>query len=181
MKQASLRWLLAVLGVLLEQAGRHSHSFRRQVTRDVVVEITTSDGVAHHDVFTCENKSVMSVRGPAEESTVSLWFADAGQAFWWLLSPHAVGHIVKATLKRRELSRAIRFSSCGSSGSPGSCSRSIGSGHCVDPCPITSSRPTRGVGSSVTSRGASGGEAGSGLGKRGCAEPQADDRARRRG
>ena len=85
--QASLRWLLAVLGVLLEQAGRYSNTFRRQVTRDVVVEITTSDGVAHHYVFTCGNRSVMSVRGPAERSTVSLWFADAGQAFWWLLSP----------------------------------------------------------------------------------------------
>ena len=44
---------------------------------------------------------MVSVRGPADQATVSLRFEDAGQAFWWLLSPHAVGHIVKATLSRR--------------------------------------------------------------------------------
>jgi hypothetical protein len=101
MKQASLRWLLAALGLLMNQAGRYSRAFRRQVTRDVVVEIGSRDGVAHHYVFDGRTRSVASRRGPATEATVSLCFESAGQGFWSLLSPNAVGHIVKATLNRR--------------------------------------------------------------------------------
>jgi hypothetical protein len=101
MQQAPLRGLLIVLGLLMKVAGRYSRAFRRQVTRNVVVEIGSLDGVVHHYVFNGRERSVASHQGPASQATVSLRFESAAQGFWSLLSPNAVGHIVKATLSRR--------------------------------------------------------------------------------
>jgi len=47
----ALRILLSALGGLLSLASRVSHGMRAAITRDLIVEIATRDGVAHHFVF----------------------------------------------------------------------------------------------------------------------------------
>jgi hypothetical protein len=93
--------LLATLGFLMEQAGRRSRRFRSQITRDVVVEITSADGVARHYVFAADRRAMSSRPGPATGPTVALCFESAGLGFLTLLSPRAVGRIVQALLARR--------------------------------------------------------------------------------
>ena len=93
--------LLAVLGFLMEQAARWSGRFRNQVTRDVVVEIGSGDGVARHFVFAADRRAMTSRPGPAERPAVVLCFESAGLGFVTLLSPRAVGRIVQALLARR--------------------------------------------------------------------------------
>src|SRR2546423_1418576 len=47
----ALRILLALMGGLLALASRTRASVRQAITRDLVVEIASDDGVAHHYVF----------------------------------------------------------------------------------------------------------------------------------
>src|SRR2546429_198936 len=49
----------------MEQGSRWSRRFRSQITRDLVVEFSSADGVAHHYVFVVEGRSVSSRRGAA--------------------------------------------------------------------------------------------------------------------
>jgi hypothetical protein len=95
--------LLAVLGLLLSVASRHSRALRRQISRDVVVEIGSRRGgeVAHHYVFTAGDRRCRSVPGRASLPTVALWFESPGFALACLASPWAVGMIVRACLARK--------------------------------------------------------------------------------
>lgn len=102
MRRVAFKVLLAVLGGLLGMASRRSKRMRRQVTRDVVVEIgERQGGTARHFVFTAGDKRVRSVGGRAPEATVALWFETPGHAVWCLASPWAVGLIVRACLARK--------------------------------------------------------------------------------
>jgi hypothetical protein len=99
MSRAAFKTMLSILGFLMEKASRHSPIFRSQVTGDVVVEISSGDGVAHHYVFSRTGRSVASRPGPAPEAaTVALCFASAGQGLRAFSSPRAVGHVVQALL-----------------------------------------------------------------------------------
>jgi len=94
--------LLAVLGLLMEQASRRSRRFRSQITRDVVVEIGSVDGVTRHFVFAADRRTMISRPGAAVgRPSVALCFESAGLGFFTLLSPRAVGGIVRALLARR--------------------------------------------------------------------------------
>ncbi|MBL8076108.1 MAG: hypothetical protein JNL29_17220 [Nitrospira sp.] len=88
--------VLATLGIGLELASRLSETFRRQVTRDLTIQLGSADGVAHHYVFS--PRTVTSHRGSALAPTLSLCFDNAGQGCLILASPHAVGKVVHALL-----------------------------------------------------------------------------------
>jgi hypothetical protein len=75
----ALRLLLVVLGGLMAAASRWSEAFRRQLTRDLVIEIRSDDGVARHFVF--RNRRASSIGGRAEQPDLALRFATARQAF----------------------------------------------------------------------------------------------------
>jgi hypothetical protein len=99
--KAGFRLLLAALGLLMEQGSRRSRRFRSQLTRDLVVELSSADGVAHHYVFVVEGRSVSSRRGPAPQAAVGVCFESAALGLGVLLSPRAIGRTVQAALERR--------------------------------------------------------------------------------
>ena len=88
--------LLAALGLLMALASRVHPGFRRQVTRDVVVEVSGADGAAHHFVFTAATRRMASRRGPAASPDVAVRFDSGVQGLLILLSPTCVGRIVRA-------------------------------------------------------------------------------------
>lgn len=99
--RAVLRVLLFALGLLMAAASRVMPAFRRQVTRDVVVELAASGGVAHHFVFTAANRRMASRPGPATAPTVALRYESAWHMIACLLSTRCVGRIHGALLSRR--------------------------------------------------------------------------------
>jgi hypothetical protein len=101
MRQAGFKTLLRVLGILMARASRKNPWFRSQVNRDMTIEVTSADGVAHHYVFTRSTRRVESKTGPATAPTVSVRFDTAGQGLRDLVDPHAVGRIVNGALDRR--------------------------------------------------------------------------------
>jgi hypothetical protein len=98
---AVLGVLLAVLGLLMAASSRVLPAFRRQVTRDVVVEIATAGGVAQHYVFDAATRRMASRRGPAPDPSVTVRFESAWHAVACLLSTRCVGRIHAALLARR--------------------------------------------------------------------------------
>ena len=97
MVRSIFRLVLATLGTGMELACRLSETFRRQVTRDLTVQIGSADGIFLHYVFA--PRAVTSRTGPAIAPTLSLCFDNARQGFITLASPHAVGRIVRALLE----------------------------------------------------------------------------------
>ncbi len=91
------RAVLWALGLGLVAACRLSVAFRRQVTRDVTVQIGSAEGVHHHYVFA--SRTVRSCAGSASAPTLSLSFDNARQGWRALVSPRAVGRIVHALLE----------------------------------------------------------------------------------
>ena len=97
-ERVMFRLVLALLGTGMSVACRCSASFRRQVTRDVIIEVGSADGIFHHYVFT--PRAVASHAGAAPPTpTLFLHFASARQGLFSLASPHAVGKIVHALLE----------------------------------------------------------------------------------
>lgn len=90
---------LAALGKGLELTCRRNATFRKQVTREVTVQIGSAEGVFHHYLFT--PRAVTSRRGPAVDPTLSLCFDNARLGILTLASPRAVGKIVHALQGRR--------------------------------------------------------------------------------
>ena len=91
------RLLLAVLGIGLELACRFSKNFRLQVTRDLTVQVGSSDGVFHH--YTFAPRAVKSRAGQVSSPTLNLVFCNAYLGFITLISPRACGKIVHALLQ----------------------------------------------------------------------------------
>ena len=75
----ALRILLASLGALMAAKSRWSDAFRRQLSRDVVIEISSEDGVARHFVFS--DRRVSSRAGRAPSPDCALRFTTARQGF----------------------------------------------------------------------------------------------------
>jgi hypothetical protein len=92
----ALRALLTLMGALLAIASRASTGIRRAITRDLVIEISTDDGVAHHFVFRDRLASGHSGKAPAADS--ALRFATASQAVRTLLARHPVSQLVAGLL-----------------------------------------------------------------------------------
>ena len=89
---------LAALGIGMALACRLSESFRRQVTRELTIQIGSADGVVHHYDFA--PRALTSRAGAALAPTLNLCFDNAQLGLVTLLSPHAVGKIVHALLAR---------------------------------------------------------------------------------
>jgi hypothetical protein len=96
-----LRVLLAALGVLLTIGCRVSERFRQQITRDLVIEVSSTDGAAHHYVFRRANRSVSSRLGRAPSSDLALNFDSGLLGFRTLIRPDAIGEIHRLLLGRR--------------------------------------------------------------------------------
>ena len=88
----ALRILLAVLGTLFTLWSRLSPSFRRAITRDLVFEISSGDGVARHFVF--RDRRVSSHVGKAPTADCVLGFATASQGFRTFVSRHTVTRLI---------------------------------------------------------------------------------------
>lgn len=72
----ALRILLVVLGSAFSLVSRTRDSFRRQLSREVVVEIASADGVARHFVFA--GRRATSRAGGADAPDLSIRFPAAG-------------------------------------------------------------------------------------------------------
>lgn len=92
----ALRMLLAALGIGLRVACRMSPRFRAQLAHERTVQIGSADGVWHHYHFT--PRRVASHARRIDGPDVGLCFAHAGLGVATLLSPRAVGRIVRALL-----------------------------------------------------------------------------------
>ena len=92
----ALRILLSALGGLLSLASRVSHGMRAAITRDMIVEIATRDGVAHHFVF--RDRRVTSGSGSAPSADCVLRFATSLEAFKTLASRRTIGRLYAGLL-----------------------------------------------------------------------------------
>ncbi len=92
---ASLQVVLRGLGLAMVLASRHLTRFRRQVSRDLVVEIRTADGARQQFCFDAATRRMRAPRRPTAEAEVVLRFGSAREGLMTLLSPRAVGRIVE--------------------------------------------------------------------------------------
>jgi hypothetical protein len=76
----ALRGLLRVIGALLRATSAVDPVLRSCITRDVVVEISTADGVARHFRFDGGRRRASSHPGRTEHPDASLRFKDAALA-----------------------------------------------------------------------------------------------------
>jgi hypothetical protein len=89
-----LRVLLWGLGYGLVLGSRFSASIRSQITRSLIVEISTDDGVARHWDFDRQRRCVYSSPGRAGQPDCAVRFASSGQALRDLTSPHAIDRVM---------------------------------------------------------------------------------------
>jgi hypothetical protein len=92
---AALQTLLTVLGVLMRQASLRVVRFRRQVTRDLLIEICSGDGARQQYRFHVETRRMTLPRRPVERADCTLIFPSAREGLRALLSPRAIGRIVE--------------------------------------------------------------------------------------
>ena len=92
-----LQILLSFLGTLFAIASRLSSRFRAQLTRALVLEIRTLDGVAHHFVFA--RRTARGARGRATSPDTAIVFATAHQALTVLASPDGPRALIDGLLE----------------------------------------------------------------------------------
>lgn len=88
-------WLiLTSLGAMMAIASRYSKRFRRQVTRDMVIEIRTEDGIGRQYRFRAKGR-VMDVQWQrSEEVDCALIVSSGWHGLRTFLSTRVVGHFV---------------------------------------------------------------------------------------
>jgi hypothetical protein len=74
---AALQSLLTGLGVLMALASRRADRFRRQVTRDLVLEIRSADGARQQYRLHAATRRLTLPRGPARAAECTLIFPTA--------------------------------------------------------------------------------------------------------
>lgn len=95
-------WLLLTsLGVMMAIASRYSKRFRRQVTRDLVIEMRTEDGIGRQYRFNAQTRTMNLLWQRTEEIDCALIVSSGWLGFRSLLSPHAVGRMVEGMNDRR--------------------------------------------------------------------------------
>jgi hypothetical protein len=92
---AALQMLLTGLGVLMALASRRMARFRRQVTRDLLIEIRSDDGARQRYRFHAATRRMTLPRRPAQRAECALIFPTAREGVRALLSPRAIGRIVE--------------------------------------------------------------------------------------
>ena len=92
---AALQTLLTVLGVMMMLASRRVDRFRRQVSRDLLLEIASADGARQHYRLHAAPRRLTLPRRPFEPPDCRLIFPTAREGLRALLSPRAIGRIVE--------------------------------------------------------------------------------------
>jgi hypothetical protein len=93
---AALQTLLTTLGVLMAVASRRVDRFRRQVTRDLLIEIRSADGARQQYRFEAATRRLTLPRHARERADCTLIFPTAREGLRALLSPRAIGRIVES-------------------------------------------------------------------------------------
>jgi hypothetical protein len=92
---AALQTLLTALGVLMALASRRVERFRRQVTRDVLLEIRSADGARQQYRLHAATRRLTLPRRSDHRAECTLTFPTAREGLRALLSPRAIGRIVE--------------------------------------------------------------------------------------
>jgi hypothetical protein len=92
---AALQTLLTTLGVLMVLASRRVDRFRRQVSRDLLLEICSADGARQQFRLHATTRRLTLPRRPAQRADCTLIFPTAREGLRALLSPRAIGRIVE--------------------------------------------------------------------------------------
>lgn len=88
-----LQALLTILGMLMLLASRWVNRFRRQITRDLVVEIRSDDGARQQYRLDAKSRR-LSLPAEVEHPDCALIFPSARIGLRTLISRHTVGRIV---------------------------------------------------------------------------------------
>ena len=91
---AALQALLNVLGVEMALASRRVRRFRRQVTRDLLIEIRSEDGARRQFRLHAATRRLTLPRPPFAQAECTLIFPTARAGLRALLSRHTIGRIV---------------------------------------------------------------------------------------
>src|SRR3954471_24767702 len=92
---AALQALLTGLGVLMALASRRVDRFRRQVTRDLLLEIRSADGARQQYRLHAATRQLTLARRRGRRAECTLTFPTAREGLRALLSPRAIGRIVE--------------------------------------------------------------------------------------
>ena len=92
---AALQTLLTGLGVLMALASRRVDRFRRQVTRDLLLEIRSDDGARQQYRLAAAARRLTLPRHPAKRAECTLTFPTARIGLRILLSRRAIGRLVE--------------------------------------------------------------------------------------
>lgn len=87
--------LLGALGTLMALASRVSPRFRRQVTRDVTIEVSSDDGARLAYVFEARTRTMSLARSASGTPDCALRFETAALGLRSLLSRRAIGRVVE--------------------------------------------------------------------------------------
>lgn len=90
-----LQVVLTGLGLAMAVVSRRGARFRRQVTRDLVVEVSSADGARQQYCFDANTRTMAAPLRARRQAEVVLRFGSAGEALRTLLSPRRVGRIVE--------------------------------------------------------------------------------------
>lgn len=93
--------LLASLGYGIAAATRLRPGLRAQINANVVVEVSTGDGVARHWIFEAYSHRARTRAGRVEQPDYRIYFESSGLALACLLSPRAVDAIMAAVQSNR--------------------------------------------------------------------------------
>jgi hypothetical protein len=91
----ALRTLLTVLGLLMRQASLRVDRFRRQVTRDLLIEIRSEDGARRQYRLHAATRRLTLPRRPLLRADHTLTFPTARVGLRILLSRRAIGRLVE--------------------------------------------------------------------------------------
>jgi hypothetical protein len=92
---AALQSLLTGLGLLMALASRRSDRFRRQVTRNLLIEIRSADGARQQYRLHAPTRRLTLPRRPAGRADCTLLFPTARVGLRTLLSRRAIGRLVQ--------------------------------------------------------------------------------------
>jgi hypothetical protein len=92
---AALQSLLSGLGLLMALVSRRVDRFRRQVTRDLLIEVNSADGARQQFRFDAATRTMTLPLRHRERADCTLSFPSARVGLRTLLSPRTVGRIVE--------------------------------------------------------------------------------------
>ena len=92
---AALQMLLTGLGVLMALASRRVDRFRRQVTRDLLLEIRSDDGARQQYRLHAATRRLTLPRHPVQPAECTLSFPTARVGLRILISRRAIGRLVE--------------------------------------------------------------------------------------